>query len=101
MIIVFCLFRWLTLIRKNLSLTYSILLSYPTNNCQLNGNVLSAQTIFPDFLNHTSATNLTQQYLNGTITALAAGKDIVMLETNTASCGGFAGLSDSFGATMW
>lgn len=24
-----------------------------------------------------------------------------MLETNTASCGGFAGLSDSFGAAMW
>jgi hypothetical protein len=24
-----------------------------------------------------------------------------MLEMNTASCGGFAGLSDSFGAAMW
>jgi hypothetical protein len=24
-----------------------------------------------------------------------------MFETNTASCGGFPGLSDSFGAAMW
>lgn len=24
-----------------------------------------------------------------------------MFETNSASCGGFAGLSDSFGATLW
>lgn len=24
-----------------------------------------------------------------------------MLETNTASCGGFAGVSDSFGAALW
>lgn len=30
-----------------------------------------------------------------------AGKELVMLETNTASCGGFAGLSDSFGAALW
>ena len=24
-----------------------------------------------------------------------------MFETNTASCGGFAGISDSFGASLW
>lgn len=24
-----------------------------------------------------------------------------MLETNTASCGGFKGISDSFGAALW
>lgn len=24
-----------------------------------------------------------------------------MFETNTASCGGFPGISDSFGATLW
>ncbi len=25
----------------------------------------------------------------------------MMFETNTASCGGFAGISDSFGAALW
>jgi hypothetical protein len=29
------------------------------------------------------------------------GKKFVMFETNTASCGGFPGISDSFGAALW
>ena len=29
------------------------------------------------------------------------GKPIVLLETNTASCNGFLGISDSFLATLW
>jgi len=33
--------------------------------------------------------------------ALSSGKEMVMFETNTASCGGFVGISDSFGATLW
>lgn len=33
--------------------------------------------------------------------ALAAGLPFVILETNTASCGGFPGVSDSFGAALW
>lgn len=26
---------------------------------------------------------------------------MIIFETNTASCGGFPGISDSFGATLW
>lgn len=33
--------------------------------------------------------------------AASKNKPIVMLETNTASCGGFPGISDSFGAALW
>ncbi|WWD17633.1 hypothetical protein CI109_102074 [Kwoniella shandongensis] len=74
---------------------------YPTNNCQINGNVIQAQDIFADFLNHTSAQSLVSPYLGNAATVQAAGKEMIMLETNTASCGGFPGLSDSFGAAMW
>lgn len=74
---------------------------YPNNNCQINGAVRDPQALFPDFLNHTSAQMLTDPYLAGSATAQAAGKEIVMLEMNTASCGGFPGISDSFGAAMW
>lgn len=74
---------------------------YPTNNCQVNGKVINAQDIFTDFLNHTSAQYLQSLYQGNANTVIAAGKEIVMLETNTASCGGFPGLSDSFGAAMW
>ena len=33
--------------------------------------------------------------------AQQAGKPFLMFETNTASCGGFPGVSDSFGAALW
>ncbi|KIR52771.1 hypothetical protein I315_04634 [Cryptococcus gattii Ru294] len=74
---------------------------YPTNNCKVNGNVIAAQDIFSDFLNHTSAQALVGDYLADSVMVQNAGKELVMLETNTASCGGFAGLSDSFGAALW
>jgi hypothetical protein len=75
--------------------------SYPEDNCGVNGNYLNAQDIYSEWLNHTSVTNLTTPYFDGTRQALAAGKEMIMFETNTASCGGFAGLSDSFAATLW
>ena len=29
------------------------------------------------------------------------GKQLIMFETNTATCGGLPGISDSFGAALW
>ncbi|TDL27070.1 hypothetical protein BD410DRAFT_783231 [Rickenella mellea] len=74
---------------------------YPTNNCGVNGKVRSPQDLFPTFLNHTSAQSLTTPYANAAATAQSLGKPFLMFETNTASCGGFPGLSNSFGAAMW
>ena len=75
--------------------------SYPENNCQINGNVVNPQDVFASYLTHTSALGLVQPYIAGTSTVLAAGKSIMMMEFGTASCGGFPGLSDSFGAALW
>lgn len=77
---------------------------YPSDNCFAEygiGSAVSPQAIFPSYLNHTSSQNIIQPYLNSTNVAQAAGKEFLMFETNTASCGGFPGLSDSFGAAMW
>ncbi|WRT64397.1 uncharacterized protein IL334_001329 [Kwoniella shivajii] len=74
---------------------------YPTNNCKINGNVINAQDIFADFLNHTSAQAQVSPYLGNAATVQSAQRELVMLETNTASCGGFPGLSDSFGVALW
>ena len=41
------------------------------------------------------------QYINSTQVALQAGKPFIMFETNSASCGGFPGVSDSFGSALW
>jgi hypothetical protein len=75
--------------------------SYPENNCKIDGKVTDPQDIFANYLTHNSALGLVQPYLDGTATILAAGKDIMMMEFGTASCGGFPGLSDSFGAALW
>lgn len=90
---------WLTDNVENLAIV--AVQHYPDNNCGVNGRVVDVQTAFSNYLNHTSATSLVEPYLAGTAEILAAGKSIMMMEFNTASCGGFAGLSDSFGAAMW
>ena len=41
------------------------------------------------------------QYINSTQIAQQAGKPFIMFETNSASCGGFPGISTSFGAALW
>lgn len=53
------------------------------------------------FLNHNNVQTLNTAYANTSQIAQSLGKPFVMLETNSASCGGFSGLSDSFAASMW
>ncbi|KAG9013661.1 hypothetical protein FRB94_001223 [Tulasnella sp. JGI-2019a] len=59
------------------------------------------QASFDSYLSHASAQNFWFPYINASIQVAAAGKDFVMLETNTASCGGFAGASDTFAAALY
>jgi len=77
---------------------------YPSDNCNAQygiGQPVVVQDIFPTYLNHDAGKTIIQPYLNSTVVAQAAGKPFLMFETNTASCGGFPGLSDSFGSAMW
>lgn len=53
------------------------------------------------YLAHTSATDNMAAYISSTQLAQQKNKPFIMFETNTASCGGFPGLSDSFGAALW
>ncbi|KAI0289638.1 hypothetical protein BC826DRAFT_914159 [Russula brevipes] len=77
---------------------------YPSNNCAARsgtGLAIDPQTIFPQYLTHnTSATTVTK-WINSTQFAVANNKPMLMFETNTASCSGFPGISDSFGAALW
>ena len=78
--------------------------SYPNDNCFAEygiGSPVNPQDVFASYLNHTAGKAIVQPYLNSTSIAQAAGKPFLMFETNTASCGGFPGISDSFGAAMW
>ncbi|KAJ7635000.1 glycoside hydrolase family 79 protein [Roridomyces roridus] len=59
------------------------------------------QATFPVYLSHSGPQGLVSPYLNAATIARAANKPFLMFETNSASCGGFPGISDSFGATLW
>ncbi|OSD00696.1 hypothetical protein PYCCODRAFT_1437022 [Trametes coccinea BRFM310] len=80
---------------------------YPDQNCAAEfpnggfGPIKDPQTVFPEYLTHTSGQNLVKPYLNTASIAQQLGKEFMMFETNTASCGGFPGVSDSFGAALW
>lgn len=80
---------------------------YPSDNCYVifpgtTGLTFhDPQTIFADYLSHDAATGLVSSYLPSIQLALGANKPFIMFETNTASCGGFKGISDSFGAALW
>ena len=79
--------------------------SYPDDNCAALyegfGDPKDPQTEFANFLTHSLAVDMVSQYLNSTQIAIAAGKPFIMFETNSASCGGFPGISTSFGAALW
>ncbi|KAE9392594.1 hypothetical protein BT96DRAFT_864152 [Gymnopus androsaceus JB14] len=77
---------------------------YPTDNCYAqfgSGTPRNDTELWPTYLMHSSAQSLVAPYLNSTNFAQANGKPFIMFETNTASCGGFAGISDVFGAALW
>ncbi|KAJ7240558.1 glycoside hydrolase family 79 protein [Mycena rebaudengoi] len=77
---------------------------YPDDNCFASFGIEQPkdyQKEFEVFLNHTAGERLVAPYLNSSAIALAAGKPFLMFETNSASCGGFPGISDSFGGALW
>ncbi|GLB45268.1 putative glycosyl hydrolase family 79 C-terminal beta domain [Lyophyllum shimeji] len=77
---------------------------YPSNNCFVRFNIgsyVDPQATFPSFLTHQAALNFVQMYRNTSNLAREAGKPFIMFETNTATCGGLPGISDSFGAALW
>ncbi|KAG6864522.1 hypothetical protein C0991_008984 [Blastosporella zonata] len=86
------------------NLAYLAVENYPADNCFAQfgvGTPVDPQTVFPSFLTHDAGKNIIKKYLNSTAYAQTKGKKLLMFETNTASCGGFGGISDVFGAALW
>ncbi|KZV91537.1 hypothetical protein EXIGLDRAFT_769782 [Exidia glandulosa HHB12029] len=72
---------------------------YPLDNCDPSAH--DPQQVLNSYMNHPFAVSFGQQYAAIAETSNAAGKPVILLETNTASCNGFRGLSDSFAASLW
>ncbi|KAJ7331317.1 glycoside hydrolase family 79 protein [Mycena albidolilacea] len=88
------------------NLAYLAVEKYPRDNCAATfggpgANVTDPQSVLPLYLTHDAHTQLLAPYLNSTMYAQSVGKPFLMFETNTASCGGFLGVSDSFTAALW
>ena len=79
--------------------------SYPDENCAAIyagfGQPKDPQAEFARYLDHSMGVNTIQPYLNSTAIAQQSGKPFIMFETNTASCGGFRGISNSFASALW
>ncbi|KAG8900336.1 hypothetical protein FRC01_010171 [Tulasnella sp. 417] len=71
---------------------------YPNNNCFADRD---PQAIYPDYLNHQGVVGLASPYFPAANRVIAGGKKFMMMETNTASCGGFPGISDAFASALW
>ncbi|KAK2460443.1 hypothetical protein APHAL10511_007608 [Amanita phalloides] len=85
-------------------LAYLAVEHYPTDNCAARfgvGIVHDPQQTLPSYLTHDSVTGVLAPYLNSTNIAQQNNKPFLMFETNTASCGGFPGISDAFAAALW
>lgn len=83
-----------------------MLYSYPSDNCavifpQPNNPPRDPLQEFPTYLKHSNGQGLVSNYLNSTMFAQQVGKPFLMFETNTASCGGFPGISDTFASALW
>jgi hypothetical protein len=82
-----------------------IILRYPDDNCLAvfggAGSPKDPQTEFALYLDHNAGVNIVKPFLNSSAIALANNKPFYMFETNTASCGGFPGISDSYGSALW
>ncbi|KAF8267751.1 hypothetical protein EI94DRAFT_1729509 [Lactarius quietus] len=79
---------------------------YPNDNCAavyptLGFTPQDPQAVFINYLQHNYSTDMVTYYVNSSQFAAQNGKQFIMFETNTASCSGFPGISDSFGAALW
>lgn len=78
---------------------------YPNNNCvatgKINGTLVTPEQVLPEYLSHYYVKELTSTYNVTAASAVSAGLSLIMTETGTASCGGFAGVSDSFVSALW
>ena len=82
--------------------------SYPSDNCAAlytgAGTLKVPQDEYYKYLSHdapNSGKSLINKFMNSSAYVQSQGKPFIMFETNTASCGGFPGISNSFGSGLW
>ncbi|KAH8804268.1 hypothetical protein DL96DRAFT_1474641 [Flagelloscypha sp. PMI_526] len=92
----------------NDNIKYLAVEHYPADNCAAiwggsnDPNIRVPQDEMTKYMDHdVYLKNVVKDYAPHTAYAQSVGKGFIMFETNTASCGGFQGVSNSFGAALW
>lgn len=65
------------------------------------GEAINPQDVIAEYLSHASVQALVGPYVPSALFAQSVDKPFIMFETNTASCGGFPGISNSFAGALW
>jgi hypothetical protein len=65
------------------------------------GTAVNPQDVLGDYLTHSKVRDLVGLYTSSTAFAQTQNKPFIMFETNTASCGGFPGVSNAFASALW
>ena len=78
---------------------------YPDNNCGAvfgtGGAIRVPQELIGVYLDHHHLRTWTDYYIETGLYAQQMQKPLIMFETNTASCGGFPGISNAFAGALW
>ncbi|KAH8804201.1 glycoside hydrolase family 79 protein [Flagelloscypha sp. PMI_526] len=89
----------------NDNIKYLAVEHYPADNCAAiwgGGTIRNPQDEMVNYANHdTYLKSIVKGYAPHTAYAQTVNRGFIMFETNTASCGGFQGVSNSFGAALW
>lgn len=80
--------------------------SYHQDNCDANyggpaEEVKDPNVYLPEYASHNTITHLIEPYYDVAQAAQKYNKPFIMFETNTGSCGGFPGISNSFVSALW
>jgi len=62
---------------------------------------IDPQSMIGYYLNHQNVIELCAEYTSPANSAVTINKPFIVFETNSASCGGFPGISDSYTAALW
>ncbi|EJD54199.1 glycoside hydrolase family 79 protein [Auricularia subglabra TFB-10046 SS5] len=93
------LFQHNYLQRFDSSLNSLIIQHYPYDNCDRGR--YDPQQKLEEYMQHPFAVKFGNDYVDSVRAAIAMNKPVILLETNTASCNGFLGLSDAFSGALW
>ncbi|KIJ54019.1 glycoside hydrolase family 79 protein [Sphaerobolus stellatus SS14] len=74
---------------------------HPDTHCTENNVTKTGAQAIGEYLSHALSVGQMQNFITTANHSVQSGKPLIMMETNTASCGGFPGFSDTFGAALW